>query len=91
MDVKALFLVSAMLAFGSAGVAGAADLHEVAVPALKRAYLECERRALTDTLSTGQIAECSIVYERLKERAFEGDWKRLREWTIVNLNAGQDD
>ncbi|MCR9148869.1 MAG: hypothetical protein NXH83_01740 [Rhodobacteraceae bacterium] len=69
---------------------GSADGRETTVASLKRAYLDCERRALTECLPTGEVARCSVIYERLKLLAFDGNWIRLREWTEVNLNPGQN-
>ena len=88
MGSTGLMLVSVAFVIGSVAAGDASDRHETTVAALKRAYLECERRALTDDLSAGEVAECSTIYEQLKLRAFNGDWTRIREWTEANLNPG---
>ena len=90
MRSTVISLVSVALVVGGVGVGGSADGHEATVASLKRAYLDCERRALTEGLPTGEVARCSVIYERLKLLAFDGSWMRLRQWTEVNLNPGQN-
>jgi hypothetical protein len=52
---------------------------------LKSAYLECERAAVTDRLPTGQIMLCSVLFEELKHRTFDGDFLRLKAWADQHL------
>lgn len=47
---------------------------------LKSAYLDCDRRATTAFLDAGDAANCSLVYEELKQRVFAGDFDRLLAW-----------
>ncbi len=69
-----------------------AGTHSDATPVaiLKRAYLDCERRALAQPMTGGEVAQCSEIYEELKQRAFYGDWRLIREWTQSNLKPGLD-
>lgn len=90
MRSRVILIVSVALVFGSVGARGSADGHEATVALLKRAYLDCERRALTEGLPTGEVVRCSEIYERLKLLAFGGNWMMLREWTELNLSPGQN-
>jgi len=51
------------------------------VEELKVTYLKCNREALAGRLDRGTIMSCSIVYEALKEKAFDGDFARLLTWS----------
>ena len=53
---------------------------------LKTAYLECERSAVSGRLPAGEIMMCSIIYEELKERAFDGDFTRWKAWADDQLH-----
>lgn len=72
--------------FGAEGHAEEAE--QMSLDALKRAYIDCERRALLDRMSGGDIARCSILYEVLKRRAFDGDWNALGHWLRHALAPG---
>lgn len=50
------------------------------VDRLKSAYLDCENAAVDRALNAGEIARCTIIYEKLKGRVFGGDFRRLRAW-----------
>lgn len=43
-------------------------------------YLSCERRALSGPLGLGEAAQCSVLYEALKARRFNGSAAALRAW-----------
>lgn len=75
-----------LLLTNAASTQGSAIL-EMSIPSLKQEYLECERKALVQKADTGEIMYCSVVYEELKRRAFDGDWRRLRQWTLKNSGA----
>ncbi|TIM79229.1 MAG: hypothetical protein E5Y58_01595 [Mesorhizobium sp.] len=47
---------------------------------LKDLYLDCEREAAAGALGTDDIMQCSIAYEELKRRAFDGNFARIRVW-----------
>lgn len=48
---------------------------------LKALYLRCSDAALQGRLASAEIGQCSIVYEELKRRAFDGDFDRLLAWS----------
>ena len=52
---------------------------------LKSTYLECERAAVNARLHTDEIMMCSVIYEELKHRAFDGDFPRLKAWADQHL------
>jgi hypothetical protein len=58
-----------------------ARLTTLAVDELKRAYLWCDRAAANGRLRAAEIAQCSVFYEDLKRRAFDGDFERLLAWS----------
>ena len=47
---------------------------------LKNLYLRCSRAAIHRQLGGGEIAMCSLVYERLLKGTFRGDFHALLEW-----------
>ncbi len=57
---------------------------------LKRAYLDCERRALVQRIPADEIMQCSVVYEDLKRRAFDDNWIKLWQWSRQALGPSQD-
>jgi len=57
------------------------NLDGVPIDKLKRAYLSCDRAAISGRLDTAGIMYCSIVYEELKRRAFGGDFDHLIAWS----------
>jgi hypothetical protein len=52
------------------------------VAELKEIYLDCERRALAGFIGQADAQVCSVVYETLKDRAFDGSFSKLREWYL---------
>lgn len=50
------------------------------IEGLKRAYLACEVEAAASRLGDGDAMQCSIIYEELKQRGFDGDFRSLRTW-----------
>lgn len=52
---------------------------------LKSTYLACERAALRGELATGEIMLCSVIYEDVKQRAFGGDFAKLKAWADEHL------
>jgi len=51
------------------------------VAELKSMYLACSHAARRGELGRAGIMECSVVYEELKRRAFDGDFIRLLAWS----------
>ncbi|SEL60655.1 hypothetical protein SAMN05443999_106207 [Roseovarius azorensis] len=62
----------------------------LSVDDLKQTYLDCERRALAGRIATDEIMPCSVVYEELKRRGFDGNWVKLWHWSQRALGQGQD-
>jgi hypothetical protein len=58
---------------------------EIPLETLKSAYLKCERMGLSGKLVTGDIMMCSVIYEEVKRRAFDGDFTRLKAWADGHL------
>jgi hypothetical protein len=56
---------------------------------LKRFYLHCSRAA-TRSLSSGDIAVCSVGYELLLRRTFGGDFDALLAWSRRHPDDGAD-
>ena len=71
-----LFVAAAAAHAASDGVRPAA----LTPDRLKSAYLDCERGAATGFLDAGDAANCSAVYEELKQLVFGGDFDRLLAW-----------
>lgn len=71
---------AALLACSVAAGAAAADLRTLPVPELQRLVLACEREATRAFMSTADAAHCSLAYEELLRRGFDGDFKRLLAW-----------
>ncbi len=85
-QLSSLALVSCAIAsvflLVPAAYAGEAGHHAetMSVERLKVIYLGCEDSATSQRLAGGDAMYCSIVYEELKERAFDGNSKKIREW-----------
>lgn len=74
-------IVALALAAATAAVAG--DLTEIdgmSIPDLKSVYLGCEARAQGNQISTDEIRLCTVVYETLKDKAFDGSFQLLNDW-----------
>jgi hypothetical protein len=56
------------------------NLNDLTLDQLEEVYLSCERAATGGELSTAGIMQCSIIYEELKWRAFDGDFDKLLAW-----------
>lgn len=62
------------------GGAAIAHISQLADSDLKAFYLRCTRAALRGVLASGEAALCSVGYETLLRRTFEGDFHALLEW-----------
>lgn len=78
---------AALLACGVAAGAASTDLRTLPVPELQRLVLACEREAARTLLSTADAAHCSLAYEALLRRGFDGDFKRLLAWWQAQRTA----
>ena len=83
----AVGIATLALLAGSRVIAQAGTPHTPAIPLekLKSAYLQCEQTAVSGRLGTGDIMLCSVLYEELKQRAFGGDFPRLKAWADGQL------
>ena len=57
------------------------DDHDTSMAALKEAYLACDRATMSRVLAGFEAMQCSVVYEELKRRAFDGDFQKLFAWS----------
>ncbi|HET6265218.1 MAG TPA: hypothetical protein VFD95_10185 [Usitatibacter sp.] len=57
-----------------------AEIHRLSEAELKEFYLRCARESVRGSLSSGEIAFCSIGYERLLKQTFRGDFVAFLEW-----------
>ncbi len=73
----AMFLVLAV----QNGQAGQPEPEAYTTDDLKVVYINCEKAALSERMDRGQVTFCSTIYELLKQRAFGGDFRRLKEWS----------
>jgi hypothetical protein len=58
-----------------------AALAQASPEQLKAAYLQCDRLVRSAPLDSGTAATCSVIYETLKQRVFDGDFHRLLAWS----------
>jgi hypothetical protein len=75
--LRAIALTTAVF---SAACAGSGLSAEITVDELKSDYLTCEGASAVARQGDGEIMRCSMVYEELKRRGFDGDSRRLRTW-----------
>lgn len=64
-----------------------ARLSKMTIDELKALYAACNDAVLNGRIDFGTVAQCSVGYEALKERAFGGDFARLREWSRSQPSA----
>jgi hypothetical protein len=57
------------------------ELKALSVDELKAVYLACDDAAAGGRLTSSEIMKCSVVYEQLKQRAFDGDFAKLHAWS----------
>jgi hypothetical protein len=77
-----------VLAIVGLGDARGGDLKDVPVAELKSAYLSCTDMRLSQQ-PRSTIMWCSLVYEQLKARAFDGDFEKLLAWSRTQWAANQ--
>lgn len=64
------------------------ELNAAPIDELKRLYLRCNDAALGGRLQSPDIMHCSVVYEHLKRRAFNGDFDKLLAWSSSRGGEG---
>jgi hypothetical protein len=83
--VSLFFAVAVPLA--AAAEPDRSQLKHLTIDDLKAIYAACNDAVLNGRIDFGTVAQCSVVYEELKERAFGGDFARLREWSRSQPSA----
>jgi hypothetical protein len=83
--VSLFFAVAVPLA--AAAEPDRSQLKHLTIDDLKAIYAACNNAVLNGRIDFGTVAQCSVVYEELKERAFGGDFARLREWSRSQPSA----
>lgn len=78
--IAATIATASLLSSAGSANAGERTIADMPLETLKTTYLNCEREALWGDISAAEIRFCSVVYEELKERAFEGSFRLLRNW-----------
>lgn len=79
-----------LVALAPAWAVGQADESRVktmTVDELKSLYLACDRAAMRGLLGSAAIAQCSVIYEELKRKAFDGDFEKLLAWSRLHPGA----
>ena len=79
--------VALTLMAASAYAQSSATGSDLTTEELKTAYLGCDRQANAGELDTGGIMQCSIFYEELKRRAFDGDFRSMKAWSDTQGSA----
>jgi hypothetical protein len=75
--------VAVLCASGALQPASANESHRIAsmqIEELKGVYLGCEQAAAASRLGGDDVMYCSLIYEELKERAFGGEFRRIKSW-----------
>jgi hypothetical protein len=76
-----------IVAVGALHVARADEpsrISSMSIEKLKDVYQGCEQAAKTGRLNGSDVMYCSLVYEELKEKAFGGEFRRIRSWLDRN-------
>ena len=81
------FLCTALLSVTAFGQSESRDKKQLTVAELKTIYLDCDRDAMRGILGASEIAACSMVYEELKKRAFDGDFEKFLVWSQAQSSA----
>jgi hypothetical protein len=76
-----ILLAGALTAPAATGQAVASPRNRLTVDELRGIYLACDDAAAAGQLSRMSVMQCSVVYEELKRRAFDGDFGRLLAWS----------
>lgn len=72
-----------ILSFGVVHAAASDEpplIGSMSIEQLKGVYLGCEQSAKASRLNGGDVMYCSLAYEELKKKAFEGEFRRIKSW-----------
>lgn len=83
----ALILCAALFSAPAFGKSESSDKKQLTVAELKAIYLNCDRDAMRGILGAAEMGACSMVYEELKKRAFDGDFERFLVWSQAQGSA----
>jgi len=67
-----------------------ASIEELVERDVKRFYLGCSAAALRGTLDSAGTAACSIIYDVLLTRHFNGDFRALLAWSRSQRHESSD-
>ena len=82
-----LILCAALSTGPAFGKSESDNKRQLTVAELKTIYLTCDRDAMRGILGSPEMAACSMVYEELKKRAFDGDFEKLLAWSQAQSSA----
>ena len=74
-------LCTALFSVTAFGQSESRDKKQLTVAELKTIYLDCDRDAMRGLLGGAEVKACSVVYEELKKRAFDGDFDKFLAWS----------
>lgn len=83
----AMIAFTSLFAVTAFGKSDATDGKSLTVAELKAMYLDCDGRAMRGSLTSSEVGVCSIVYEELKRRAFNGDFDKFLAWSRTQNNV----
>ena len=64
------------------------DMERMTEAELRQLYLQCSRAAVRGRITTGDVQLCSVVYERLLQGPFGGDFRAFLEWRRAAVRRG---
>lgn len=80
-------LLAALVAASASGQVEPSGSKNLPIEELKSAYLSCEHASMRGRLDSPTVMQCSVVYEALKWRAFDGDFEKLLAWSRSQARA----
>jgi phosphoribosyl-AMP cyclohydrolase len=83
----AMILCTALSSVTAFGQSESGDKTQLTVAELKTIYLDCDRDAMRGLLGGAEAKACSIAYEELKKRAFDGDFDKFLVWSRAQNSA----
>ncbi len=83
----AMILCTALSSVTAFGQSESSGREQLTVAELKTIYLDCDRSAIRGLLGDAEVKACSVVYEELKKRAFDGDFDKFLVWSRAQNSA----